>query len=792
MFLAIVALLTRELFRNIRCYTNHALDQFLEHLINTGIQNLIRVGGQSNSEILESHNLRSITQAAQKTKHENWQVATAYERQTKVEERSEQVLRQVHMKRVGWTYLEKHILQHYPRIHRQFKPVDDEFTVVGRCPFDIWVGDGAFDDPAASQSSQIASATLDSTSLIEKAEIDVKSLSYAERRVLKEIWTREKQRNRMEKFFDIIKEAEDAQRVLTNVHGEVDRRVLEGADVIGLTTSGLAKNISTLRHVKCDIIICEESGEVMEPHIISALLPSVQHFIQIGDHQQLRPSINNFHDLSLESKQGILYQLDRSQFERLTIGQPGRPSMPFAQLNVQRRMRPEISSLIRETVYDNLIDDPSTAQLPDVVGMRKNVFWLDHRHLEDEEQAQIHHQTSKGNEWEVRMVHALVRHVVRQGVYSSSDIAVLTPYTGQLQKLRAAMRKDFEIVLSERDQDALAKDGFYGPDPSEKPARVKGDFKRRPLERKMLSELLRVATVDNFQGEEAKIIIVSLVRSNKSRKVGFLKTTNRINVLLSRAQHGMYLIGNTETYSNVPMWQKVIGMLRANDSLGTSLGLCCPRHTATAIHVQEPDDFAKLSPEGGCREACSERLRDCGHRCQARCHSRAMHEVFRCEEPCQRRHEPCHHPCQKSTCGEDCGSCVVLLDNVQLPCGHFKDHVRCYLTQDLAAIHCDVIVSQKVPSCGHIVEAKCSQDVTRRSFRCPTACGTILACGHLCPGSCGHCNSNEQAGYLVTKHCKCDKACGRHFGTCNHTCSRRCHDGSDCGLCMSKCEVSSS
>ena len=32
------------------------------------------------------------------------------------------------------------------------------------------------------------------------------------------------------------------------------------------------------------------------------------------------------------------------------------------------------------------------------------------------------------------------------GVYSSSDIAVLTPYTGQLQKLREKMRNNFELV----------------------------------------------------------------------------------------------------------------------------------------------------------------------------------------------------------------------------------------------------------------------------------------------------------------------------------------------------------
>lgn len=91
--------------------------------------------------------------------------------------------------------------------------------------------------------------------------------------------------------------------------------------------------------------------------------------------------------------------------------------------------------------------------------MRKNVFWLNHDNME-EGASEDTNQKSHSNLWEVEFVHSLVRHIVRQGVYKSSDIAVLTPYTGQLQKLRAKMRSDFEIVLSERDEDLLTKEGF--------------------------------------------------------------------------------------------------------------------------------------------------------------------------------------------------------------------------------------------------------------------------------------------------------------------------------------------
>ncbi|KAM0712369.1 hypothetical protein Q7P37_011464 [Cladosporium fusiforme] len=549
------------------CYTNHALDQFLEHLIREGIQKVIRVGGRSASEMLENHNLRKIARDEGKSKHDKWQAATAYRDLEKLEKSSRNLLGRLHgmRKQADWKHLDRHLQRQYNCIHSQFPEIDDDgFTHVGRHLFDIWSAEASSKEEA--QTLDSTGPTPDVNGIIEKAGHDVHSLSPVERSILLRHWICEAQEDTLEEFLETLKEAESVQKTLANVHYETDRNVLQEAEVIGLTTSGLAKNISTLRHVRAKVVICEEAGEVLEPHMICALLPKVEHFIQIGDHQQLRPSISNFRDLSLESAQGKMCQLDRSQFERLSVGERERPVMPVAQLNVQRRMRPDISVLIRETIYSKLQDHRSTLQLPDVVGLRNNVFWFDHQNLENANQAEVQHKKSHVNLWEVEMVHALVRHVVRQGVYSSRDIAVLTPYTGQLQRLRAAMRNDFEIVLSEKDREALAKDGFSAQDSStDQPPAEQGN-KRRPLEKKQLSDLLRIATVDNFQGEEAQIIIISLVRSNKERKVGFLKTTNRINVLLSRAQHGMYLIGNTDTYSNVPMWQKVIDMLRAESS----------------------------------------------------------------------------------------------------------------------------------------------------------------------------------------------------------------------------------
>ena len=757
----------------------------MEHLIDVGIEKVVRIGGQSKSNILEGKNLRVVSKGESKTKFEGYSVAMAIQAHETQEKKIKKILATLHgsQKRRDWANLRGYLSSTDPLIHRQFNEIEEDgFTTVGGAPFDKWAkeklpkqSDGASTEPIKQ--------------LLAQARANVYSVSADDRNRLVAHWVDNIRDEKSNELFDEVKAADQSQLESMKVYDEVDRRVLQTADVIGVTTSGLAKRIAALQHVRCKVVVCEEAAEVMEPHMLSALLPSVEHFIQIGDHQQLRPQIYNY-NLSLESQQGLLYQLDRSQFERLSIGERGRPAFPVAQLNAQRRMRPQISTLIRETVYPRLLDHDSTKNLPDVVGMRKNVFWLDHDHFEEGARAD-QQQKSQSNLWEVDMTHALVRHIVRQGSYSSTDIAVLTPYTGQLQRLRAKMRNDFEIVLSERDLETLVKEGFHPEEVTSETDQTSNQLNAgmKPLEKKKMSELLRIATVDNFQGEEAKVVIVSLVRSNKERKVGFLKTTNRINVLLSRAQHGMYLIGNTDTYLQIQMWARVHDMLQGTDSVGKALGLCCPRHTDTEIEVVQPEDFARLSPEGGCQLACDRRLADCGHRCQARCHSESMHRVFSCPQPCERLHTPCHHNCQKQTCGEDCGPCLVSIDDVQLLCDHTKDNVPCYMTQDLSKIQCTAPVQKLVPACNHTVEVLCSRQVTSTTYSCPTACNTTLACGHPCPGTCSRCHQDDANHEHVVKHVSCSKICGRPLGTCNHTCPRLCHDGKPCGPCQAPCEV---
>lgn len=384
----------------------------------------------------------------------------------------------------NWTGFNAHLGRRYPQIHSQFSNLDSEgFTSVGNLePFELWTtGKGEnlkmLDEPLGS---------LDT--VFPMANQGIYRLALADRETLLKHWENEIHDDMVRKTFFGIQKNSSISHQLRDIYDEVDRRVLETAEVIGVTTSGLAKRISVLKHVNAKVVICEEAGEVLEAHLLSALIPSVEHLIQIGDHQQLRPQINDF-SLSLESQQGRFYQLDRSQFERLSVGEHYQAPFPISQLNIQRRMRPQISALIRNTLYERLEDHDDVKNLPDVVGMRRNLFWYDHRNHEDSPSSKIA-QKSKSNAWEVNLTHALVKHVVRQGVYKSRDIAVLTPYVSQLQKLRITMRKDFEIVLGERDQEQLIKDGLV-----DETTDLANKDTKPVLQKKAISELLRVATV---------------------------------------------------------------------------------------------------------------------------------------------------------------------------------------------------------------------------------------------------------------------------------------------------------
>ncbi|KAF4555646.1 AAA domain-containing protein 5 [Elsinoe fawcettii] len=570
------------------CYTNHALDQLLEHLLDAGISQIVRIGSASKSERISNLKLKDLAKKDDRTKvekHEAWRCRSDMEEKAKA------------INGLLGSLTTSGNLDSL-RLHLQSTAPDHATQLFGNDESDgEWKQQKSKkNNPTKKLNNWLKGGRKSNTIMPDRPVNDLLhaqlvGMSHQERNRLYDHWSKA--------LFDQSYAFIDAQRGAfvrgkerhSTVRDELDLRVLEQADVIGVTTSGLANKLTALRRLSSKILLCEEAGEVLEAHLLTALLPQIEHAILIGDHLQLRPHVQ--YHLSRESREGEKYSLDLSLFERL-VGETGAGGsrLPYSTLHTQRRMHPEISNLIKSTLYPGLIDG-APAYEP-VHGMQKRLFWFDHENREVPKTGPEGLHSSHSNDFEVEMVTALVSHLIKQGQRRPDEIAVLTPYLGQLRKLKISLSQLFELFVDDRDEEDLRRAGL-------------ADAPQSSLTHKTaLDQAVRVATIDNFQGEEAAIVVISLVRSNEKRQCGFLKTSNRINVLLSRAQQGMYIIGDAATCAGIPMWKEVIGIMDVNQCIGYSLPIECPRHPEDPIEITKPDDFLRLSPDGGCPSLCGE------------------------------------------------------------------------------------------------------------------------------------------------------------------------------------------
>lgn len=531
-----------------------------------------------------------------------------------------------------------------------------------------------------------------------------------------------------------------------------DLRVMQQHNVIGITTTGCASRWEVLRDLEPEILICEEAGEVMEAHALCSFFPSLKHGIFIGDPLQLRPDVKE-RTLSLETRIGSLYRLDESLFERIMMpGDPRALTLPTSQLNIQRRMHPQISKVSRIT-YPYLQDHDATDMHPQPKGISSRLFWLDHRMPE---MIEPEVSSSVFNPYEVELVKSLVRYLLRGSGYSYGDIAVLTPYAAQLSKIHDALQSTCSMWLSDKDREMLIDNEQLHEDHEDATGKIEVE----------MGDMLRIATVDNFQGEEAKVIILSTVRSGGTP--GFLKTKNRINVACSRARDGFYIIGNAETLSQVDMWRDIIDVFDRTGSRNSSIRLRCDRHPQHYVDAQKPSDFETFDD---CTEPCGGVLH-CGHQCQENCHDYELHNRIPCSEPCKKV-LACGHLCPK-ICSEKCGSCGKASKEVTLDCGHKGIH---YCSGEIST--CEKIVEERNLNCGrHTVEIKCGEQ--DKEYSCTEKCGFKLVCGHDCPGDCTKCKNFKN-------HQSCTEPCDQTLD-CGHQCPLSCHFGTNCAPCDKRCE----
>lgn len=257
-----------------------------------------------------------------------------------------------------------------------------------------------------------------------------------------------------------------------------------------------------------DAIIIDEVSQSLEPQcwIPLATCPQVKKLIIAGDNKQLPPTIKT-------KSEKYKHVLESTLFDRL-VKLYGEKIKRL--LNVQYRMNTEIMQFPSNAMYagklfaaESVANRKLATEIKDVESTDETeapVIWLDTQgddFPESENEGEL--ETSRLNRNEAYLVQLYVEKLLAAGL-KETDIGIITPYSAQTILIKS--------LISER---------YPG---------------------------LEVSTVDGFQGREKNAIIMSLVRSNDKREVGFLSDERRLNVAMTRPRMHLCVVGNMETVSS--------------------------------------------------------------------------------------------------------------------------------------------------------------------------------------------------------------------------------------------------
>lgn len=263
-----------------------------------------------------------------------------------------------------------------------------------------------------------------------------------------------------------------------------------------------------LKKQRFDVVIVDEASQALEAQTWVAILASAaDKVILAGDHLQLPPTIKSLNSKTAKKEAKKVKEddigLETTLFDRM-LALHGNDIKRM--LTTQYRMHDKINAFPSAALYESrliaadAVKDRLLVDLPYDVEETEDtkeplVFWDtqggDFPERTDDDDGDKGPKSkssllgeSKSNEHEAAIVKMHVRNLVDAGV-KADDIAVITPYNGQL------------AALSQ-----MLKEAFPG---------------------------IELGSIDGFQGREKEAVIVSLVRSNPEYEVGFLGEKRRLN-----------------------------------------------------------------------------------------------------------------------------------------------------------------------------------------------------------------------------------------------------------------------
>lgn len=279
-----------------------------------------------------------------------------------------------------------------------------------------------------------------------------------------------------------------------------ERWIIEHADIV-VTTLASAHN-NKMKGLKRRIALCiiDEAGQVIEPETLIPLTLDVTRLTLIGDPQQLPGFIC--------SQQAKTYGLGESLLSRLiSCTNKCSDSNPMVLLDQQYRMHPDIADYPSRAFYGGMVQTEQPVR-PDNIRLPPYCILA----ISSGDRGQGISGANEMEAWGVTRLAMALDSLLRP---LKLNLAVITPYAAHKELIKKHLKTLNNQVESQ----------------------------------------VEVNTVDSFQGQERDVVLVSLARS---RGVGFLTDTGRMNVMLTRAKHALLICLNPHAVMNNDQWRTLI------------------------------------------------------------------------------------------------------------------------------------------------------------------------------------------------------------------------------------------
>lgn len=349
----------------------------------------------------------------------------------------------------------------------------------------------------------------------------------------------------------------------TNPHS-VRRAVIDYIPVFGATCQQAASKViaDVKKNLEYDTVLIDEAARSNPLDLFIPMVQARRRVILVGDHRQLPHIIDR--QLQKEIEQAVVRDksvaeetkafIEQSLFEHLfrELG-PESATDPrrVVTLNKQFRMHPVLGDFVSKEFYEvhgeprieaGLPATDFAHALPDYEG--RVAAWFNVPPERGREQPG----QSKSRLSEARALAQDLKRLLDAPVAKALTFGCITFYSAQVECIKDELKKHRVV------------DGN---------GEVASDYRDLRLPDRQVVERLRIGTVDAFQGKEFDVVLLSVVRSNKSldhderarrRRYGHLMSPNRLCVSMSRQKRLLIVFGDP-TLLKAPNAEEAIGPL---------------------------------------------------------------------------------------------------------------------------------------------------------------------------------------------------------------------------------------